>query len=248
MDVNCDLGEGVGDAGHDPAIMPHISSASVACGGHAGDESTMTATVSAALAAGVVVGAHPSYPDRANFGRVSVAIDPGELEATLTGQLRALDAVCRRLGASIAYVKLHGALYNDAARDERVAVAVLDGIAAVDATLPVLTLPGSVLAGVARDRGIQAFVEAFPDRSYRPDGALTPRTRPGAMIHDPDRVAERALRLIREGVIDAEDGSELAVDADSICIHGDAPNAVEAAVAIALALAAHGIEPRPFVR
>jgi UPF0271 protein len=248
MDVNCDLGEGVGEEDHDSAIMTHITSASIACGGHVGDPETMATTVRTAIAAGVVVGAHPSYPDRENFGRVSVAIEPADLTRTVADQLEALIDVCAGLDTSVQYVKLHGALYNDAARNASIAEAVLDGITLLDASLPILTLPDSALGKLARDRGIRVFTEAFPDRGYQPDGTLTPRTHPNAVIHDPARVAERALRLVQHGLIDASDGFEIAVDADSICIHGDAPNAVDAAAAISDALSRHGITPQPFVR
>ena len=244
MDLNCDLGEGIGNAKHDPAIMGHITSANIACGAHAGDLSTMSATVAAAVKNGVVIGAHPGYADPENFGRVSLPLSPGRITGSVAAQVGALSAVCATHGASVQYVKLHGALYHDAANDDRIAAAVLG---ALDPALPILTLAGSAIGRLAAERGTPVFTEAFPDRAYRPDGTLVPRDEDGAVVDDPADVAARAVRLIRDGVIEATDGSEIRVDAASLCIHGDAPNAVAAAAALAARLADAGIVPEPFI-
>ena len=245
MDLNCDLGEGIGNAKHDPAIMGRITSANIACGAHAGDLSTMSATVAAAVKAGVVIGAHPGYTDRENFGRVSLDLTPGRITGSVAAQVAALSAVCAAHGTSVRYVKLHGALYHDAANDDRVAAAVLE---ALDPALPILTLSDSAIGRLAAKRGTPVFTEAFPDRAYRPDGKLVPRDEEGAVVDDAAVVAARAVRLVRDGIIEATDGTELRVDAASLCIHGDAPNAVAAAAAIAARLSDAGIVPEPFIR
>jgi len=245
MDVNCDLGEGIGNAKHDPAIMGRITSANIACGAHAGDLSTMSATVAAAVKAGVVIGAHPGYADRENFGRVSLDLTSGTITGSVAAQVGPLSAVCAAHGTRVRYVKLHGALYHDAANDDRVAAAVLE---ALDPALPILTLSDSAIGRLAAERGTPVFTEAFPDRAYRPDGTLVPRDEEGAVVDDAAIVAARAVRLARDGIIEATDGTELRVDAASICIHGDAPNALAAAAAIAARLADAGIVPEPFIR
>ena len=245
IDLNADLGEtvaGVATA-DDEAMFAMISSASIACGGHAGDAASLRDAVDRALRYGVAVGAHPSYPDRANFGRVAVSISPDELTATMLEQVTALvDA-----GADVRYVKPHGALYHSVTVDRAQADAVVVAVAVVAARLgrplAVLGLHGEIeRAALAAD--LPFVREAFLDRGYRPDGSLVPRGEPGALLRDPEEVAARAIRLVREGVVEAVDGAPVLVDAASLCVHGDSPDAVAMARAVRAALDAAGIEVR----
>ena len=245
IDLNADLGETVDGVptADDEAMFAVISSASVACGGHAGDAVSLREAVIRAERFGVAVGAHPSYPDRANFGRVALVMRSAELTAVVAGQLAALvDA-----GADLRYVKPHGALYHAVTTDRRqadaVARAIADRAAVLGRPLPVLGLPGEI-EGAAASVGLPFVREAFLDRGYLPDGALVPRTRPGALLDDPALVAARAVRLAREGVVDAIDGSLVRADAASLCVHGDSPSAVEMARAVRAALDAAGVEVR----
>lgn len=245
IDLNADLGETVDGVptADDEAMFAVISSASVACGGHAGDAASMRDSVERAARHGVAVGAHPSYPDRANFGRRAVAMEPDELAAAVSGQLGALVAA----GADLRYVKPHGALYHavtaDPAQAEAVARAVADRSALLGRALPVLGLDGEI-ARAAASVGLPFVREAFLDRGYTPTGWLVSRSRPGALLHAPDVVAARAVRLVRDGVVDAVDGSLVPVRAASLCVHGDSPAAVEMAGAVRAALDAEGIEVR----
>jgi UPF0271 protein len=245
IDLNADLGEtveGVPTA-DDEAMFAVISSASVACGGHAGDAASMRASVARAERFGVAVGAHPSYPDRANFGRVRVVIEPTDLRAAVARQLDALAAA----GADLRYVKPHGALYHAVSADRAQADAVVRAIADcadhLGRPLPVLGLPGEIVEAAA-SVGLPFVHEAFLDRGYLPDGSLVPRTQPGALLDDPALVAARAVRLAREGVVEAVDGSRVPADAASLCVHGDSPAAVEMARAVRAALDAAGVSVR----
>ncbi|MEV4687165.1 LamB/YcsF family protein [Microbacterium sp. LWH3-1.2] len=245
IDLNADLGETVDGlpTADDEAMFAVISSANVACGGHAGDAASMREAVLRAERFGVAVGAHPSYPDRGNFGRVAVVIDPAELTATVARQLAALaDA-----GADLRYVKPHGALYHavtaDPVQAEAVARAIAHSSALVGRPLPVLGLAGEIERAAA-SVGLPFVHEAFLDRGYLPDGSLVPRTQPGALLGDPELVAERAVRLAREGVVEAVDGSLVRADAASLCVHGDSPSAVDMARAVRAALDAAGVEVR----
>jgi len=245
IDLNADLGETVDGVptADDEAMFAVISSANVACGGHAGDPASMREAVARAERFGVVVGAHPSYPDRANFGRAAVAMDPAELAAAVAGQLAALAAA----GADLRYVKPHGALYHAVTTDreqaDAVARAVADHAAQLGRALPVLGLPGEIEAAAAAV-GLPFVREAFLDRGYLPDGTLVPRGRPGALLADPDLVAARAVRLATAGVVEAVDGSAVRADAASLCVHGDSPAAVLMARAVRAALDAAGVEVR----
>lgn len=245
IDLNADLGETVDGVptADDDAMFEVISSASVACGGHAGDAASMRASVVRAARHGVAVGAHPSYPDRANFGRVAMTIDPDELRAVVDGQLAALVAA----GADLRYVKPHGALYHavtvDADQAAAVARAVADRSDAIGRPLPILGLPGAI-AGAAASVGLPFVHEAFLDRGYTAAGGLVPRTQPGALLDDPAEVSSRAVRFVRERTVTAVDGSTVAVDALSLCLHGDSPAAVAMARAVRAALDADGIEVR----
>lgn len=245
IDLNADLGETVAGVptADDEAMFAVISSASVACGGHAGDAASLRAAVDRAARFGVAVGAHPSYPDRAGFGRVPLVMTPEALTESVTAQLSALVAS----GADVRYVKPHGALYHAIAADRAQADAVVSAIAALadrlGRALPVLGLHGQI-ERAARAAGLGFVREAFLDRGYRPDGMLVARGEPGALLHDPAEVAERAVRLVRDGVVQAADGALVAVEAASLCVHGDSPDAVAMARAVRAALEADGIEVR----
>ena len=249
LDLNADLGESFGAwrLGDDSAMVGLVTSANVACGFHAGDALTLQRTCATAAAAGVVVGAQVGYRQLAGFGRWAVDMPSAELTADVIYQIGALDGLCRVAGTSVAYVKPHGALYNTTAVDQRQARAVVYAVAAYDSSLPILGLPGSVLLAEAAAAGLRTVREAFADRGYTPEGGLVPRDQPGALLSDPDEVAARMLRLAMQGRIRAVDGSDLAVEADSICTHGDSPGAVAMARAIRAALEAAGVEVRAFV-
>ncbi|WP_438353828.1 5-oxoprolinase subunit PxpA [Microbacterium sp. CJ88] len=243
IDLNADLGETVDGepTADDDAMFTLISSASIACGGHAGDAASMRASVARAARSGVAVGAHPSYADRANFGRTAQNPDPAVLRVEIGGQLAALAAA----GADIRYVKPHGALYHALTVDRAQAEAVVAAVAALSETagrgIPILGLGGEI--ATAAERARLPFVrEAFLDRGYLPDGGLVPRAMPGALLEDPSTVAARAVRLVADGTVEAVDGALVAVDAASLCVHGDTPAAVAMARAVRAALAGAGIE------
>jgi UPF0271 protein len=252
VDLNADVGEGFGrwSLGDDAAVLATVTSANVACGFHAGDPATMAATVQTALEHGVVIGAHVSYRDLAGFGRRYVDADEAELTGDVLYQMGALAGIARSLGARISYVKPHGALYNTIAEDDergrRHARAVLAAITRFDPTLPLVGLAGSVLLDSAREAGLAVVAEAFADRAYTPRGALVSRRQPGAVLHDADAVARRMVTLVREGTVEAVDGSVVAVEAQSICVHGDSPGAVAMAGAVRSALERAGVGLRPF--
>jgi len=214
IDLNCDMGE-LEDAQHEAALMEFITSANIACGGHAGDEATMERTTRLALERGIRIGAHPGYPDRANFGRIEMPMSAAEIEATVREQIERLDAVVRRLGGEIVHVKPHGALYNVAVRNETVARAIAAGIAQWNPRTTVFGLAGSPMLDWWRQMGFTVAAEGFADRRYEPDGTLRSRKFPDALITDPQAAAAQAVRLAREGV------------AQTICVHGDTPGAVE---------------------
>lgn len=237
LDLNADLGEGMGD---DEAMLAVVTSASVACGGHAGDVATMRATLLLARERGVVVGAHPSYVDREHFGRRGIEVPPDLLHEQLTAQVRDLAEVATAVGSRIAFLKPHGALYNRAMVDDGVARVVLDVAGhALGTRLPVLALPGSRISLLARAVGIRVVHEAFADRTERPDGTLVPRDEPGAVLHDPAAVARRVQELAVRGL----DGS----GPETICLHGDTPGAVTLAHAARDALTLAGVTVRAVV-
>ncbi|WP_214468474.1 5-oxoprolinase subunit PxpA [Microbacterium flavescens] len=245
IDLNADLGETVDGVptADDEAMFAVISSASVACGGHAGDAASMRDAVERAARFGVAVGAHPSYPDRADFGRTAMAMAPDALAAEVAMQLGALVAA----GADLRYVKPHGALYHAVTADRGQADAVVRAVAdqseLLGRALPVLGLGGEI-ATAAASAGLPFVREAFLDRGYLPDGGLVARTAPGALLDDARAVADRAVRLVREGVVEAVDGSLVEADAASLCLHGDSPSAVAMARAVRAALDDSGIEVR----
>jgi UPF0271 protein len=232
--------------GPDAELLELVTSASIACGFHAGDPRIMDATTAGAVARGVSVGAHVSYPDLAGFGRRQMKVSADELTTDVLYQIGALDAFCRRHGTSVRYVKAHGALYNDMAGDETLAGALADAVQAYGGNLAVLLLPGSTAADVIGGRGVRVVSECFADRAYTPAGRLVPRREPGSVITDPAQVAARGVRLAQGLPIAAHDGTEITVAADTICVHGDTPGAVELATALRRGLAGAGVTCRPF--
>jgi UPF0271 protein len=214
LDLNCDMGE-LADAAHEAALMQYISSANIACGAHAGDDAIMERTARLALERGVRIGAHPGYPDRENFGRIEIPMTAEEIDQTVFEQIERLDAIVRRLGGRIVHVKPHGALYNVAVRNREVARAIGNGVARWNSQVPIFGLAGSPMLDVWREMNLPVAAEAFADRRYEPDGSLRNRKFPDALITEPAAAAAQALRLAREGV------------AETICVHGDTPGAVE---------------------
>ncbi|MEV8267985.1 5-oxoprolinase subunit PxpA [Microbacterium sp. NPDC076911] len=245
IDLNADLGETVDGqpTADDESMFAVISSANIACGGHAGDGASMREAVERAARFGVAVGAHPSFPDRANFGRSALAIESDALAASVAHQLADLVAV----GAEIRYVKPHGALYHAVISDKKLADAVARAISELSSmlgrALPVLGLDGEIRVA-AEAAGLPFVREAFLDRGYRADGSLVPRGEPGALLDDPAHVAARAVRLAREGVVETADGALIDADAASLCVHGDSPAAVSMARAVRAALDADGLAVR----
>ncbi len=244
IDLNCDLGEG---AKHDEALMPLITSANIACGAHAGDAATMKATVRLARIHGVAVGAHPGFADRDGFGRRELALGPNEIVALVRGQVEALCRIAATEGASVTYVKPHGALYNMVARDAVIADAVAEAVAGVDSNLWLYGLAGSVGLKVAGARGLRVVAEVFADRTYQADGSLTPRGRPDALLATEAEAAAQVVRLVRDGCLRATDGADLVVIADTVCLHGDGPEAVGFARALRSALLGEGVRLRSLV-
>jgi 5-oxoprolinase (ATP-hydrolysing) subunit A len=232
MDLNADLGERPEALAEDEALMRWITSANVACGGHAGDERTMAATVRAALRHGVRVGAHPGYSDRENFGRRVLPLSASEIAATVESQVRALAAIADREGAAIAHVKPHGALYNLAARDATVARAIAIGVARWRTDVVLVGLAVSVMLDAFRDAGFVAVAEAFVDRRYEADGSLRARDLPAALIEDPEEAAAQALELALEGRVRSSDGTPVRIAAQTLCVHGDTPGALAIAAAV----------------
>lgn len=237
IDFNSDLGEGCGD---DTAILPWISSASIACGGHVGDGDSMRATVGACLEHGVAIGAHPSFPDRAGFGRRPLVMPPAAIADFVAEQVEALASVCRREGARLVHVKPHGALYNLAAQDRAVADAVACAVAAHDAGLRLVGLAGSRLLAAGRAAGLAVSGEAFAERRYEADGSLTPRALAGASIELLEDAIEQVRMLVRRGQVVARTGERVPVQADTLCLHGDRPDAAAFARALRRALEACG--------
>jgi len=246
IDINCDMGESFGPwkMGADAEVMPNITSANVACGAHAGDPGVMRRTIRAAKAHGVAVGAHPGFADLQGFGRREMQADPAEVEDSLIAQIGALAAMARAEEAPLRHVKAHGALYNMAARDRRLADAIARAIKAFDASLIMFGLPKSPMIDAGAAAGLRVASEGFADRSYEPDGSLTPRSRPGAVIHDAAVVVDRAVRMVRDGVVLTPDGREIPLRVDTICVHGDTPGAPDLTRRIRAGLEAAGITVR----
>lgn len=248
IDLNCDLGEGFGiwRLGDDDALLDIVTSANVACGFHAGDPQTLRHVTQRAADAGVAIGAQVSYADLRGFGRRPMPVSADELYADVVYQIGALDALARAAGSRVTYVKPHGALYNTVVDDEAQAEVVVSAVRDVDAGLTLLTLPGSVAAKAAERAGLRVVAEAFADRGYTATGRLVPRGEPGALVTDVDVVVARVVRLAAEGLLRAVTGEELALEARSVCVHGDTPGAVELARAVRDGLAAAGVAVERF--
>ena len=238
IDLNCDVGE---ESGSDPAIMPQVTSANIACGAHAGDPATMRETLLLAARHGVAVGAHPGYPDREGFGRREMGLTPREIYDTVTDQIRALVDIARALAIPVAHVKPHGALYNAAAVDARVARSIVRAVFDTDPDLLLYALAGSVLITEAELVGVRAIGEAFADRGYDSSGVLTPRGSAGALIDDPAAAAARVLRMVMGRVVACSDGSDISIRAETICIHGDGPHAADIAREVRRVLVDEGV-------
>lgn len=248
VDLNADLGEGFGvwGLGDDDAMLDIVTSANLACGFHAGNPVGLARICRAAAARGVRIGAQVGYFDLAGFGRRQIDVEPAELTADVIYQIGALQALARAGGSSLAYVKPHGALYNTIAGDHAQARAVAEAVAAVDPSLPVLGLAGSVFFDEAARLGLRTVAEAFADRAYRPDGRLIPRREPGAVLHDPTLIAQRVLDMVENGRVSAVDGTVIDVAVESVCVHGDSPGAVGIATAVRAHLLAGGIDVAAF--
>ena len=248
IDLNADLGESYGawTLGDDRALLEVVSSANVACGFHAGDPSILLETARQATAHRVAIGAQVSYPDLRGFGRRDLDLPADDLMADVVYQLGALQGIATAAGTRVGYVKPHGALYNRIVHDEHQAAAVVAAVVAVDPALALVGLPDSEVGRIAEAEGLRFVPEAFADRAYRPDGTLVSRREPGAVLHDPAEIAERMRRLATEGVVTAIDGSELALSAETICVHGDTPGAVGIARAVRATLEAAGLTIAPF--
>lgn len=243
IDLNADLGEGMGD---DAALLGVVTTANVAAGGHAGGGALLHETVRRAAAHGVAIGAHPSYPDRVGFGRVSLAdvLTPADLVASLVDQITSVQQACVQHDAEMTHVKVHGALYNDAMGRSDLAQAVVDAALRTGAPA-VMGLPGSALHRVCTERGVQFIAEGYADRGYEADGSLVPRSQRGAVIHDVEVVSHRVLRMATEGTVETCDGTDLVVDVQSVCVHGDTPGALALATAVRRRLEEHGVSVRP---
>lgn len=249
IDLNSDLGESYGawKMGDDAAMLGIVSSANIACGFHAGDPLGIRQTVKAAVGNGVVIGAHVSYPDRVGFGRRDMDATSAELTADVIYQIGAIQGIAAAAGATVAYVKPHGALYNRIAHDAKQGQAVIDGIKEINPNLILMGLAGTPILQLAAKSGLKTVAEAFADRAYTPAGELVSRREPGAVLHDLDLIGERMLRLAQEGMLEAIDGSIIRVEAHSICVHGDSPGAVAIAAAVRQKLETAGITIRSFV-
>lgn len=248
IDLNSDLGESYGawSMGDDEAMLSIVSSANIACGFHAGDPTGIFKTVKAAAANGVVIGAHVSYPDRVGFGRRDMDVTPEDLIADVIYQIGALKGIAAAAGTTVRYVKPHGALYNRIAHDSKQGQAVVDGIKAVDPSLVLMGLANAPILDLASKAGLSVVAEAFADRAYTPDGQLVSRREKGAVLHDADQIADRMVQLARQGTLEAIDGSVIKIEAQSICVHGDSPGAVDIAREIRRRFETDGIAVRSF--
>ena len=248
IDLNSDLGESLGAwrMGDDASMLSLVSSANVACGFHAGDPAGILRTLRQAKERGVVGGAHVAYRDLVGFGRRNMDVESADLRADVIYQIGALKGLAAAAGTTVRYVKPHGALYNTIAHDERQARDVIAAIREIDASLALVALAGSPLLGWARDAGLRVVAEAFADRAYTPKGTLVSRREPGAVLHDAEEVAARMLRLVSEGVVTAIDGSTVRIEAESVCVHGDSPGAVEMARQVRALLEQSGVAIRSF--
>ena len=248
IDLNCDMGEsfGVYELGYDEAAMPHVTSINVACGFHASDPMNMLKTVRLAKKHNVAIGAHPSFPDLVGFGRRVMALSPEEVKADVMYQIGALAAICRSEGVRLQHVKVHGALYNVAAKDIETALAIAEAIKAVDPELYMLCLSNSLMVDAAKKTGLRYVEEAFADRAYTEQGTLAPRKLSGAVIHDQEVVCERVLEMVKSGSTKSIDGKTVAISAQTICVHGDTPGALEMIISLRRKLEAAGVTLKAF--
>ena len=243
IDLNCDMGElpeAIAD-GTQEALMRSITSANVACGGHAGDEASMLATIEQAMRHGVAIGAHPGYPDRANFGRLGLKLSAEEISGFVSEQVMALAEIAESCGAHVGHVKPHGAIYNQAAGNREIAAAIAAGVARWRRDVVLVGLAGSLMLQVFCEAGFAVAAEAFADRRYEPDGTLRSRKFPDALIRDPFEAGKQAVGIVERGVVTASDCTEVAVCAQTICVHGDSPGAVAISGGVARALREHGV-------
>lgn len=250
IDINCDMGE-VPEAIHDgtqESLMDSLTSVNIACGGHAGDEDTMEITIEQATEFDLAIGAHPGYPDRENFGRLEMNLPLKEVEDTVFEQVARLAEVAGAYGTDLVHVKPHGALYNQAVKNPELARAIANGVARFSKDVILVGLAGSRMLDVFREAGFSVAAEAFADRRYEPDGTLRSRKFDDALIRDPQKAAEQALRIVRDGCVIASDGSTVPVSAQTICIHGDTPGAPKIAEAVASKLREAGVELRSLSR
>jgi UPF0271 protein len=243
IDLNSDLGESFGayKIGSDANVIPLISSANVACGFHAGDPAVMAKTVALCKENDCALGAHPGYPDLVGFGRRNLAVSPAEAKAMTTYQIGALDAFCKAADITMQHVKPHGAMYNMAAKDAALAKAICEAIYAYDKDLILMGLAGSQMLVQAKEMGLKCAAEVFADRAYEEDGTLVARSKPGAMIEDEEEAVARVIRMIKEGKVTAITGKDIAITADSVCVHGDGPKALAFVEKLRNAFQAEGI-------
>jgi 5-oxoprolinase (ATP-hydrolysing) subunit A len=239
VDINCDMGEGIG---HDEAIMPFISSANIACGYHAGDEETMKQTIRLALEKKVSIGAHPSFFDRKNFGRVEMNLRVDEIYDLVILQLRAIDRIIKEHNTVLHHVKPHGALYNMSARDPHISRAIAQAVKDFDHDLVLFVLSGSHSKELADELGLKTASEVFADRTYQDDGSLTPRSQPNALIDDPGQAVQQALQMVTQRTVTTVTGKTISIVADTICIHGDGHHATQFAKAINQELKTQGVQ------
>lgn len=244
VDLNSDLGESFGSykLGMDDEVIKHVTSVNIACGWHAGDPLVMDRTVKAAVREGTAIGAHPGFPDLLGFGRRNLAATPEEVKAYVKYQLGALMAFAKANGAAIQHVKAHGALYNMAAKDAKLAAAIAEAIHEVDQNIILMGLANSEMINAGKEMGLKTANEVFADRAYNPDGTLVSRSLPGAVIHDADLAISRVVRMVKEGKVQAVNGEDIEIKADSICVHGDNPEAVEFTRKIRARLEQEGVE------
>jgi 5-oxoprolinase (ATP-hydrolysing) subunit A len=249
IDLNCDMGESFGrwELGEDDAALAVVTSANIACGFHAGDPLVIQRTVQQAALHQVAIGAHPGYPDLQGFGRREMSLSPAEAEALILYQISALSGFCRAAGVDLVHVKPHGALYNQAAKDLRLAEAIARGVKRFSADLILVGLAGSKLLEAGLSNNLRVASEGFPDRAYDPDGSLLPRRLPGAVLESTGEICAQAVRLAREGIQITGEGGARAIQVDTLCIHGDHPGAALRAAAVRAALEAQGIQILPLI-
>jgi len=250
IDLNCDMGEipeAIAD-GTQEALMSSLTSVNIACGGHAGDDASMKATIEQALRHKVAIGAHPGYPDRANFGRLELNLSMDAVADFVFDQVRALVSIAQSCGTQITHVKPHGALYNQAANNPELASAIARGVAKWSREVSLVGLAGSCMLDVFRDAGFKVAAEAFADRRYESDGSLRSRKFPNALLKDPAEASQQALNIVERGKVIAADGSKVTVDAQTLCIHGDTPGAIQIAAAVSQKLRQAGVLLSSLVR